>query len=350
MLRTTTSSPGKSRRSGSSSRPIWIRRRRNARLDGSERRAAAPGQHRSPERSATSSSAHLPSPVRHSMAAPFSQQSIPATESASDQASARFPRRIKVMVQFNLPKNSQLTEARLGPPPGANNLQEFRIYRWNPDDGANPRIDTYLGRPRRLRPDGARRADQDQERDRPDADLPPLLPRGHLRLLRDEHRRAEHARLHHGDRRDARATVKIYPLPHMPVIKDLVPDLTQLLRAVRLDQALAADRDAAAREGAAADARRTARSSTGFTSASCAPAARRRARATGGTATATSARRSCSQAYRWLIDSRDETTGERLDELRGPVPPLSLPHDHELRQGLPEGPEPGARRSPRSRR
>ena len=64
--------------------------------------------------------------------------------------------------------------------------------------------------------------------------------------------------------------------------------------------------------------RRTARSSTASTSASCAPAARPRARATGGTATATSARPSLLQAYRWMIDSRDEATGERLDELEDP--------------------------------
>ena len=48
------------------------------------------------------------------------------------------------MAQFNLPKNSQITEGKTWPrPTGGNNLQEFRIYRWNPDDGANPRIDTY---------------------------------------------------------------------------------------------------------------------------------------------------------------------------------------------------------------
>ena len=48
------------------------------------------------------------------------------------------------MAQFNLPKNSQITQGKSWPaPPGARNLQTFKIYRWNPDDGANPRIDTY---------------------------------------------------------------------------------------------------------------------------------------------------------------------------------------------------------------
>ena len=55
-----------------------------------------------------------------------------------------------------------------------------------------------------------------------------------------------YARLHEGDCRDHAATSEMYPLPHMPVIKDLVPDLTQLLRAVRLRQAMAADPHAGA--------------------------------------------------------------------------------------------------------
>ena len=48
------------------------------------------------------------------------------------------------MVELALPKNSQITEGKTWPKPeGATNLQEFRIYRWSPDDGANPSIDTY---------------------------------------------------------------------------------------------------------------------------------------------------------------------------------------------------------------
>ena len=53
-------------------------------------------------------------------------------------------------------------------------------------------------------------------------------------------------------------------------------------------------------------------------SASCAPAARRPAPAIGGTATAISGPAILLQAYRWLIDSRDEAQGERLDNLEDP--------------------------------
>src|SRR6202007_15710 len=48
------------------------------------------------------------------------------------------------MVQFNLPKNSKITEGKAWPTPAAaQSLREYRIYRWEPEDGRNPRIDTY---------------------------------------------------------------------------------------------------------------------------------------------------------------------------------------------------------------
>jgi hypothetical protein len=48
------------------------------------------------------------------------------------------------MVQLTLPKNSTMTAGKTWPkPPGAEKTTEFRIYRRNPADGANPRIDTY---------------------------------------------------------------------------------------------------------------------------------------------------------------------------------------------------------------
>ncbi len=46
-------------------------------------------------------------------------------------------------------------------------------------------------------------------------------------------------------------------------------------------------------------------------------------------------------AYRWIVDSRDEATGERLDQLNDPFKAVSLPHHHELHGCVPEGPESG---------
>jgi succinate dehydrogenase / fumarate reductase, iron-sulfur subunit len=49
------------------------------------------------------------------------------------------------MVQFTLPKNSKITAGKTWTRPvGARNPREYRVYRWNPDDGKNPRMDTYF--------------------------------------------------------------------------------------------------------------------------------------------------------------------------------------------------------------
>ncbi|HMF07215.1 MAG TPA: 2Fe-2S iron-sulfur cluster-binding protein, partial [Methylocella sp.] len=49
------------------------------------------------------------------------------------------------MVQFTLPQNSRVQTGKTWPRQGEpKNLVEFKIYRWNPDDNQNPRLDTYF--------------------------------------------------------------------------------------------------------------------------------------------------------------------------------------------------------------
>ena len=49
------------------------------------------------------------------------------------------------MVEFRLPKNSRITVGKTWPrPKGASNVKKFKIYRWNPDTGENPRLDVYF--------------------------------------------------------------------------------------------------------------------------------------------------------------------------------------------------------------
>ena len=49
------------------------------------------------------------------------------------------------MVELALPKNSRMTVGKTWPKPeGATNLRTFKIYRWDPDTGENPRVDTYF--------------------------------------------------------------------------------------------------------------------------------------------------------------------------------------------------------------
>ena len=93
---------------------------------------------------------------------------------------------------------------------------------------------------------------------------------------------------------EVKGAVRINPLPHMPVVKDLVPDLSQVYAQYRSIEAM----DAGGHPGAAGRAngcraRRSAPSWTACGSASCASAARLRAPAIGGMATAISGRRCC---------------------------------------------------------
>src|SRR4029450_11688511 len=49
------------------------------------------------------------------------------------------------MVQFTLPKNSKITEGKIWERPArTTNVRECRVYRWNPDDGKNPRMDAFF--------------------------------------------------------------------------------------------------------------------------------------------------------------------------------------------------------------
>ena len=192
-----------------------------------------------------------------------------------------------------LPKNSKITEGKTWKrPTGARNVTAFRIYRWNPDDGANPRMDTYF-------------VDRD--------DCGPMVldaliwiknkidPTLTFRRSCREGVCGSCAMNIDGTNTlactkgmdEIKGTIRVYPLPHMRGGQGPGARHDQLLRAIRLDRAVAEDRDADAREGVEAEPRGPRRSSTASTSASCAPAAPPRARATGGTRTAISDRPRC---------------------------------------------------------
>ena len=247
------------------------------------------------------------------------------------------------MSKFSLPANSKVRkDGRVfKAPAGAKNVRVFKIYRFDPDCRAESAPRHLRNRYGRLRSDGSRRPDQDQERDRYRSELSPLLPRGHLRIVRHEHRRQERSRLHQRLRRRQGRGQDLSAAAHAgdqgsgpgprPTSMPSTPRSSPGCRPARPRRPTASG----------CSPRRIRRRSTGLPPASCAPAARPAARATGGTATATSGPAALLAAYRWIVDSRDEATGERLDQLRGSVSPVSLPHHHELHRGLPEGPESG---------
>jgi succinate dehydrogenase / fumarate reductase iron-sulfur subunit len=48
------------------------------------------------------------------------------------------------MAEFTLPENSKIRDGKQHPKPASTGrLKQFKIYRWDPDGGENPRTDTY---------------------------------------------------------------------------------------------------------------------------------------------------------------------------------------------------------------
>lgn len=222
------------------------------------------------------------------------------------------------MAKFSLPKNSQYTEGKAWPKPeGAKNLQEFRIYRWNPDDGANPRIDTY-------------HVDRD--------DCGPMVLDALIWIKNNidstlTFRRScregicgSCAMNIDGTNTlactqaidDIKGEVKVYPLPHMPVIKDLVPDLTnfyaQYASIKPWLQAKTPPPPDGERLQSREDQAKINEPSACILCACCSTACPsywwNGDRYLGPAVLLA--------AYRWLVDSRDEATGERLDQLEDP--------------------------------
>ena len=182
-----------------------------------------------------------------------------------------------LMVEFTLPKNSKVTEGKTWPvPAGAHETREYRIYRWNPEDGENPRIDTY-------------HVDTH--------DCGPMILDA-LIWIKNK-------------------TIKIYPLPHQPVVKDLVPDLTNFyaqhasvqpwLQTVTAtpEKEWRQSKDDRDKLDGLYECILCACCSTACPSYWWNPE-----RYLGPAALL--------QARRWLVDSRDEETGKRLDSLEDP--------------------------------
>jgi succinate dehydrogenase / fumarate reductase, iron-sulfur subunit len=130
------------------------------------------------------------------------------------------------MVEFALPANSKVQPGKTHKAPaGAKRVKTFKIYRYDPDSGANPRLDSF------------------------EVDLDDCGPMVLDALLKIKDEVDSTLTLRRSCREgicgscamniDGRNTLaclkpideikgdaKIYPLPHMPVVKDLVPDLS----------------------------------------------------------------------------------------------------------------------------
>ncbi len=222
------------------------------------------------------------------------------------------------MAEFRLPKNSRLTKGRNFPAPeGATNTKTFRVYRWSPDDDKNPSVDSY------------------------EVDLDSCGPMVLDAIIKIKNEIDPTLTFRRSCREgicgscamnidgtntlactkpiaEVKGDVKVYPLPHLPVVKDIVPDLTHFYAQyatirpwIRTQSTTPPDRE---RLQSKDDREKLDGLYECILCACCST--------------------SCPsywwngdrylgpaillQAYRWLADSRDEASGERLDELEDP--------------------------------
>ena len=116
---------------------------------------------------------------------------------------------------------------------------------------------------------------------------------------------------------DVKGDVKIYPLPHMPVVKDLVPDLTvPYAQLASIEPWLKSTTPAPTRERIQSPEERAKLDGLWecilcFSCTTSCPSYWWSGERYLGPAILL-------QAYRWLADSRDEAKGERLDNLEDP--------------------------------
>ena len=226
------------------------------------------------------------------------------------------------MVELSLPKNSKI-DSRAGKhypaPADAKSVRRLRIYRFDPEQGGQPRIDTY------------------------EIDMASCGPMVLDALLKIKNEIDTTLSLRRSCRegicgscamningQNTLACTKACDELGDGDIRDLSAAAhaggqgpgygsDTFLRAVRRREALAAKPHARGRRiGSACSRRKTRNASIAPRRASCAPAVRRHARATGGTRERYLGPAALLAAYRWIVDSRDEATGERLDALEDP--------------------------------
>ncbi|MDG2156196.1 MAG: succinate dehydrogenase iron-sulfur subunit [Gammaproteobacteria bacterium] len=221
------------------------------------------------------------------------------------------------MAQFILPPNSRVKKGKHFKADDAKNVRKFVVYRYDPDSGENPRIDTY---------------DIDMDKCGPmvlDAlikiknEIDPTLT---FRRSCREGICGSCAMNIDGANTlactqasaDINGAVKIYPLPHMPVVKDLVPDLTNFYAQYASVKPWLQTRTPPPpdqeRLQSKEDQEKINSPSACILCACCSTSCPsywwNEDRYLGPAALLAS--------YRWLVDTRDEATGERLDELDDP--------------------------------
>jgi succinate dehydrogenase iron-sulfur subunit len=222
------------------------------------------------------------------------------------------------MAEFTLPKNSKVQKGKtFVAADGATNKKSFRIYRWEPDTGDNPRLDTY-------------EIDLDK--------CGPMVLDAIIYIKNEIDSTLTFRRscregicgscaMNIGGTNslactkaigDFKGDVPIYPLPHMPVVKDLVPDLTHFYAQYASIKPWMQTQTPPPPDTERLQTKEERAELDGLyecilcacCSTSCPSYWWNSDRYLGPAILL--------QAYRWIADSRDEYAGERLDDLEDP--------------------------------
>ena len=222
------------------------------------------------------------------------------------------------MAQFTLPKNSKVKPGKTVSAAGdAKNKKIFRIYRWDPDNGENPTLDTY-----EINLDNCG----------------PMVLDAIIYIKNEIDSTLTFRRscregicgscaMNIGGTNtlactraidDFKGDISIYPLPHLQVIKDLVPDLTHFYAQYASIKPWMQTQSPPPPDRERLQSKEDRAKLDGLyecilcacCSTSCPSYCWNGDRYLGPAILL--------QAYRWIVDSRDENTGERLDELEDP--------------------------------
>ena len=222
------------------------------------------------------------------------------------------------MLELRLaPESRPLKGQKFSAPEGATNVRTFHVYRWDPDNGENPRIGSY-------------EIDLD--------DCGPMVLDAVLKIKNEidpslTFRRScregicgSCAMNIDGTNTlactkpiaEIRGDVKVNPLPHLPVVKDIVPDLSHFYAQyatirpwIRTQSTTPPDRERLQSKGEREELDGLYECILCACCSTSCPSYWWNGDRYLGPAILL-------QAYRWLADSRDEATGERLDELEDP--------------------------------
>ncbi len=222
------------------------------------------------------------------------------------------------MAQFSLPQNSKVREGQTHKAaPGAKRVKAFKVYRWNPDDGQNPVMDTF------------------------EIDLDKCGPMVLDAIIKIKNEIDSSLTFRRSCREgicgscamnidgtntlaclkpiaEIEGDVRIHPLPHMPVVKDLVPDLSMPYAQLRSIEPWLQAETPPPPDAERLQSREERAELDGlwecilcFCCSTACPSYWWNGDRYLGPAVLL-------QAYRWIADSRDEATGKRLDALEDP--------------------------------